>query len=409
MGYLFPEEVLSKLGADVEARVIALEGKVDTSRSPLQRLRDILSASRQKDPARTFTLQALRAALGSLYEQAPATWWHQHFLPALNGSPEADTLLGERLPNGSLRFVRMSSMAEVRTEHYSLQLDVFSRNTGILESGIMLDKGAILIGCGSVGSLIAVELAKAGVGRFLLVDNDIFAYHNICRHQCGIYDVGRRKADALAERILQINPHASIIRQHCLIQDVDSSLLADFCSRDAIFVGGADNYAGNLYACERAKQFKLPFIAIGCWERACAGNIFYYLSPDMADYGEYLEAIGYEGEEVTQNRQFYTTEEDLAKVSFEPGISADINFVTIVGVKLILDILNRNHEGHRARLLPHLSQFTLVCNTNDTDIAGEDVAVFKYPLQVTTSLYIPRRNADTDGMPEENEPETTSE
>ena len=37
-------------------------------------------------------------------------------------------------------------------------MDIFSRNTGILESDIMLSKGAIIIGCGSVGSLVALEL-----------------------------------------------------------------------------------------------------------------------------------------------------------------------------------------------------------------------------------------------------------
>ena len=42
-------------------------------------------------------------------------------------------------------------------ETYTLKLDVFSRNTGILESDIMLTKGAVFIGCGSVGSLFALE------------------------------------------------------------------------------------------------------------------------------------------------------------------------------------------------------------------------------------------------------------
>ena len=76
-----------------------------------------------------------------------------------------------------------------------LKIDIFSRNTGILESDIMLKKGAIIIGCGSVGSLVALELARAGVGRFFLIDMDIMGYHNICRHQCGIQDVGKYKVN----------------------------------------------------------------------------------------------------------------------------------------------------------------------------------------------------------------------
>jgi tRNA A37 threonylcarbamoyladenosine dehydratase len=107
--------------------------------------------------------------------------------------------------NGVLQFVDSEGVI-CKKEPYSLKLDIFSRNTGILESDIMLKTGAMLIGCGSVGSLVALELAKAGVGRFLLIDNDILGYHNICRHQCGIYDVGKYKTEAVKERILQINP-----------------------------------------------------------------------------------------------------------------------------------------------------------------------------------------------------------
>jgi hypothetical protein len=100
-----------------------------------------------------------------------------------------------------------------------LKIDIFSRNTGILESDIMLKKGAIIIGCGSVGSLVAMELARAGVGRFFLIDMDVMGYHNICRHQCGMQDVGKYKVIAVKERILQINPSAEVITSTKMIQD----------------------------------------------------------------------------------------------------------------------------------------------------------------------------------------------
>ena len=133
-------------------------------------------------------------------------------------------------------------------EPYRLKMDIFSRNTGILESDIMLKKGAIIIGCGSVGSLVALELARAGVGRFFLVDSDIFGYHNICRHQCGIQDVGKYKTTAVKERILQINPTATVQTSSKLIQEVSLDMLSPFCNPDTIIVGCADNREGDLYA-----------------------------------------------------------------------------------------------------------------------------------------------------------------
>lgn len=290
--------------------------------------------------------------------------------------------------NQTLHLLQIDTLREVKIESYALQMDIFSRNVGILESTVMLQKKAVFVGCGSVGSLVAVELAKAGVGNFMLMDNDVFGYHNICRHQCGIYDVGRFKTDALADRIFQINPYATVMKKNCMIQEIDRGEMEDFCNEDTIIIGGADNREGDLYASDFALENKMPFISIGCWERAFAGEIFYCLPNGMPTYRDFLKAMGYISGRVTQNRRFYTTEEDLEKVSFEPGISADVNFITIIGVKIILDLLNRSTPGFIQRLVPYLTQYTLVCNTNNPQIGGEQAEIFKYPLQVTTSIYI---------------------
>lgn len=290
--------------------------------------------------------------------------------------------------NQTLHLLQIDTLREVKIESYALQMDIFSRNVGILESTVMLQKKAVFVGCGSVGSLVAVELAKAGVGNFMLIDNDVFGYHNICRHQCGIYDVGHFKTDALADRIFQINPYATVMKKNCMIQEIDRREMEDFCNEDTIIIGGADNREGDLYASDFALENKMPFISIGCWERAFAGEIFYCLPNGMPTYRDFLKAMGYISGRVTQNRRFYTTEEDLEKVSFEPGISADVNFITIIGVKIILDLLNRSTPGFIQRLVPYLTQYTLVCNTNNPQIGGEQAEIFKYPLQVTTSIYI---------------------
>jgi molybdopterin/thiamine biosynthesis adenylyltransferase len=306
----------------------------------------------------------------------------------------ADKLIGY-YENDVLQFVDVEGVI-CKKDPYSLKLDIFSRNTGILESDIMLNTGAMLIGCGSVGSLVALELAKAGVGRFLLIDNDILGYHNICRHQCGIYDVGKYKTEAVKERILQINPSAKVVTQNMMVQEVPLSVFDEFCNKDTIVIGGADNREGDLYANQIAKEIGMPLMSIGCWERAFAGEIFYCLPENMPDYSDFMWAIGETSGRATQNRKFYTNEEDLARATFEPGISVDIDFVTVIAVKLALDILNRNNPHFTPRLLGHLSQYTLVCNTNNPKIGGDNAEIFSYPLQVTTSIevsYAPKEEA----------------
>lgn len=270
-----------------------------------------------------------------------------------------------------------------------LKIDIFSRNTGILESDTMLKKGAIIIGCGSVGSLVAIELARAGVGTFLLIDSDIMGYHNICRHQCGIQDVGKYKTEAVKERILQINPTAIVETSNKIIQEVPLDFIEQFCNPDTIIIGCADNREGDLYAdCFLAKPYKMPFISIGCWERAFAGEIFYCLPEGMPSYSDFMSALGEESGRVNANTHLYMGEVG----SFEPGISVDINFVTTIAIKIILDLLNLNNPNYTQRLLHSLTQYTLVCNTNNTKIGGEMAEIFSFPLQVTRSIVIEYAN-----------------
>lgn len=286
--------------------------------------------------------------------------------------------------NGQVVFLA-NGIEQCELEPVRLKMDIFSRNTGILESDIMLKKGAIIIGCGSVGSLVALELARAGVGRFFLIDMDIMGYHNICRHQCGVQDVGKYKTTALKERILQINPTAKVFTEHRKIQEVPFDVITPFCNSDTIIVGCADNREGDLYADTLlAKPYKMPFISIGCWERAFAGEIFYCLPEGMPAYSDFMATLGDTSGTVTANTHLYMGEVG----TFEPGISVDINFVTTIAVKMILDLLNRGNQNYTQRLIDNLTQYTLICNTNNPKIGGEMAEIFSYPLQVTRSIEV---------------------
>lgn len=303
-----------------------------------------------------------------------------------------DAITGWKDNDGGVHFVTKDG-CKCELEGYSLKIDIFSRNTGILESDIMLKKGVVIIGCGSVGSLVALELARAGVGRFFLIDMDILSYHNLCRHQCGILDVGKYKTTALRERILQINPTAEVAVSHKRIQDVPLTEIEPFCTPEAIMVGCADNREGDYYAAQMlAKPNGMPFISIGCWERAFAGEIFYCLPEGMPDYEDFLATMTETSGRVEANTHIYMGEVG----SFEPGISADINFVTTIGVKMILDLLNLDNEKYTQRLIDSLTQYTLICNTNNPKIGGDMAEIFSYPLQVTRSIVLDYAPKDTD-------------
>lgn len=275
-------------------------------------------------------------------------------------------------------------------ESYELYQSIFSRNKGILETPIMNSKRAVILGCGSVGSLVAMELARAGVGNFILADPDTMEYHNICRHQCGIEDVGDLKVNALSRKLYNINPTVKIETFDGIIQNIPKEMLDRFCiPGETIFVGCADNRTADVYSNRISIYYGATFLSIGFWERAFAGEIFYHIpNKNMPCYECALGTGGNLSARAEANHHVYSNQEHIEGLKFEPGISVDINFITSIGIKLILDILNESTEGYKPRLLNNLEQYTLICNTSDSEIGGEMVEIFSYPLQVTTSLKV---------------------
>ncbi|MCH7606180.1 MAG: ThiF family adenylyltransferase, partial [Chloroflexi bacterium] len=91
-----------------------------------------------------------------------------------------------------------------------LETDIFSRLKGLFDTRVLESKTVSVIGVGSGGSVVAVELAKTGVGNLILIDFDRLKTHNVARHVCGLADVGRFKTRAVRDVILQHNPAASV-------------------------------------------------------------------------------------------------------------------------------------------------------------------------------------------------------
>ena len=65
-------------------------------------------------------------------------------------------------------------------------------------------------GLGGLGSNIAVALARAGIGKLILIDFDRVDITNLHRQQYKANQIGRYKTDALAENLLEISPYTEI-------------------------------------------------------------------------------------------------------------------------------------------------------------------------------------------------------
>jgi len=67
-----------------------------------------------------------------------------------------------------------------------------------------------IAGIGGLGSNIAVSLARAGIGRLVLVDFDIVEKCNLNRQYFFLDQVGKTKTEAIKENIEKINPNVKL-------------------------------------------------------------------------------------------------------------------------------------------------------------------------------------------------------
>jgi molybdopterin/thiamine biosynthesis adenylyltransferase len=68
----------------------------------------------------------------------------------------------------------------------------------------------IIIGCGSLGGFVAVQLAMSGVAHFVLCDPDTLTWANTGRHVLGANYVGSNKAEALAKELRARFNHVTV-------------------------------------------------------------------------------------------------------------------------------------------------------------------------------------------------------
>ncbi len=88
-----------------------------------------------------------------------------------------------------------------------------ARNSSKLKS--KLKKAVVgIAGCGGLGSNVAIALARIGICKLILVDFDVVDPTNLNRQQYFVEDIGKRKVDALLEKIKLINPFITLETHH---------------------------------------------------------------------------------------------------------------------------------------------------------------------------------------------------
>lgn len=128
----------------------------------------------------------------------------------------------------------------------------------------MKNKNILLVGAGSVGGYIAVELVKAGVTNLTIVDNDLLELSNIHRHVLGRSYEGLKKVIGLKKFIEENYIHSNVIAQglklEYAIRDGKINLSQFDCIISAVGNPTINHYL-NKVVCQN--NGKIPLVI--CW------------------------------------------------------------------------------------------------------------------------------------------------
>lgn len=155
-------------------------------------------------------------------------------------------------------------------------MDEFSR-TRLLVGDTAMEKlykaKVAVFGVGGVGGYVAEALARSGVGKLVLVDNDKVSLTNINRQIIALHSsIGRYKTEVMQERIMDINPKAQVEIHTCFFLPENADEF-DFSSYDYV-VDAVDTVTAKIEIILRAQSVGTPVIsAMGAGNKLDASKL----------------------------------------------------------------------------------------------------------------------------------------
>lgn len=287
------------------------------------------------------------AALPHAFGRVAAAHWHKSYLPSEPYAPEHYRVVILSDNEAKAYYVNEElQLEECEVNFIPSREEMYSRAKGILEVDILSNKRVMIIGLGSFGSQIAIELAKAGVGEFALFDFDRVELHNLARHTCTIKDLGRLKTNAIKDAVIGKNKLAKVDLFPINITD-QKALMDEQVAKADLIICATDNNASRFYLTQCLLKNNKVALFGRAVTRAEGGDVFRH-RPGGPCYnclvGSRAHAMA--TEEITNRSQLpaYVSEED-ANAMIQVGLSSDIEPICNLIVKLALVELSRGENS----------------------------------------------------------------
>ena len=118
----------------------------------------------------------------------------------------------------------------------------------------------MILGVGGVGSHCIEALARSGVGKLILVDNDTVSLTNINRQSIAYHSTfGRYKTRVMKERIADICPQTEVITYEMFV--LPENMEQIFEQRPDYIIDAIDTVTAKIALVEKALELDIPIIS----------------------------------------------------------------------------------------------------------------------------------------------------
>lgn len=210
-----------------------------------------------------------------------------------------------------------------------------------LTSDTLGDRTVLIVGCGSVGSYAAEQLARSGVGTLVLVDPDHVDATNLSRASFEVADIGGYKTTAVRKRLLNLHPSIVVDAHPTAVGDMSEVELDALVRGSDVVFAATDDPAAQLELARHAQRHERPGLFVGLTAGARGGEVIVTVPGQTPCYRCATPVRHVRDSHAGLARD---TDYGTGRMHGVIALGVDIQHVTGVAVKLCISLLLRSDE-----------------------------------------------------------------
>lgn len=235
------------------------------------------------------------------------------------------------------------------------------RHEGLFDPITLEQKRVLVVGAGSVGSVLAMLLVRSGVKHLTIFDFDAVSPSNLCRTVYRYGDIGRPKVEALAELLGDVRPEVEVDAQNVDLRVLDDDALVERIEDVDLVVAVTDHPPTQLRLGALSYHLK-PTVFSGIYARGTGGEVLFTIPNETPCYSCVMGSVrGGSGPERGRTEYGIAT----GQLASEPALGIDITHVTSCAAKIALGLLLRGTAAPAASVIDPRRNVLFVGNSVD--------------------------------------------